>query len=249
MKRGIKAVFFDLGGTLFDHLEATTSDNNLRQAFLTLPEAIQDRLNASEFTASYRRLRVQTEAQFVEKQFYLHRELVTQAFVHAVTELAPEVSDQVPLHKCALNFCDLQRQSVIEQLRLRADTEPTLAELHARDLRCAIVSNIDDDYLKPLLAKHKLHSHFEYCLSSEAAGCCKPHTNIFHRALEQLGLPAEQVLFVGDSLPHDIVGANAVGMTSCWLRTSEAASAMNEQPDHGPDHIIDRLSDVIQCLD
>ena len=114
-------------------------------------------------------------------------------------------------------------------------------------------SNIDEDYLAPLLVKHKLHSHFEYCLSSEAAGCCKPHANIFHRALEQLGLPAEQVLFVGDSLLHDIAGANAVGMTSCWLRTSEAASAMNEQPDHGaghgPDYIIDRLSDVIQYLD
>jgi ribonucleotide monophosphatase NagD (HAD superfamily) len=40
---------------------------------------------------------------------------------------------------------------------------------------------------------------------------------IYERALRMLGLPAEQVLAVGDSLEHDIAGAAGAGVDGVFV--------------------------------
>jgi FMN phosphatase YigB (HAD superfamily) len=48
--------------------------------------------------------------------------------------------------------------------------------------------------------------------ASAYAGCNKPHPGIFQQALVQLGVPADSVLYVGDSYKHDVVGARNAGI-------------------------------------
>jgi len=45
----------------------------------------------------------------------------------------------------------------------------------------------------------------------------KPHMEHFQACLEKLGMRADQVAHVGDSLHHDIVGANAAGIASIFI--------------------------------
>lgn len=45
----------------------------------------------------------------------------------------------------------------------------------------------------------------------------KPAAVIYEGALEMLGLPAEEVVAVGDSLEHDIGGAQAAGVDSVFV--------------------------------
>lgn len=45
----------------------------------------------------------------------------------------------------------------------------------------------------------------------------KPHAEHFQACLQQLGLNADQVAHVGDSLHHDIVGANTAGVASVFI--------------------------------
>jgi HAD superfamily hydrolase (TIGR01459 family) len=45
----------------------------------------------------------------------------------------------------------------------------------------------------------------------------KPDPAIYQPVLEQLGLPPDRVLAVGDSLHTDIAGAQAVDLASCWV--------------------------------
>ena len=45
----------------------------------------------------------------------------------------------------------------------------------------------------------------------------KPAPVIYAAALEMLQLPAHQVIAVGDSLEHDIGGAAAAGVASCFV--------------------------------
>ena len=47
---------------------------------------------------------------------------------------------------------------------------------------------------------------------STAMGRCKPHPSLFRRALADLGVGADEAVFVGDRLRDDIGGAQAVGM-------------------------------------
>jgi ASC-1-like (ASCH) protein len=56
------------------------------------------------------------------------------------------------------------------------------------------------------------------------AGCNKPHPAIFHQALEQMGLDAGRVLYIGDSYRHDVVGARNAGIEPVLVdRGGEAA--------------------------
>jgi len=41
---------------------------------------------------------------------------------------------------------------------------------------------------------------------------------MFEMALRMLGLPSDQVLFVGDSLERDILPARSLGMQTLWMK-------------------------------
>ncbi len=65
---------------------------------------------------------------------------------------------------------------------------------------------------------------FATVVTAEAAGAYKPRPEPYRRALEQLGLPPERVLFVAGS-SYDIQGATAVGMPVWWHNRIGMASA------------------------
>lgn len=96
------------------------------------------------------------------------------------------------------------------------DVTPTLDTLRAMGLRCAVASNWDSR-LPAILNNLKLDDWFEFVLTSSAVGRSKPHPLLFERALERFGLSAEQVVYVGDSYPHDVVGATRAGLTPLLL--------------------------------
>ncbi|HEY4225450.1 MAG TPA: HAD family hydrolase [Pseudolysinimonas sp.] len=63
-------------------------------------------------------------------------------------------------------------------------------------------------------------------------GVAKPDPRIFGIALEELGLPAGDVVHVGDSLRADVAGAQAAGIATVWLnRTGEVRPADAATPD------------------
>lgn len=58
---------------------------------------------------------------------------------------------------------------------------------------------------------------FELVLSTVDIGAVKPDPKPFLVALEKLGLPPQQCLFVGDRESTDILGARGVGMRTCMV--------------------------------
>lgn len=54
-------------------------------------------------------------------------------------------------------------------------------------------------------------------LGSEQAGALKPSKVPFMKLAEVLGLPPEQILYVGNHHKYDISGANSVGMKTAWI--------------------------------
>lgn len=73
----------------------------------------------------------------------------------------------------------------------------------------------------------------------------KPHAPAFEIALQRLGLPADEVLMIGDRLDTDIEGANRAGLATALVLTGvhgrsdlEGASA-EQQPDHIAETIVD----------
>jgi putative hydrolase of the HAD superfamily len=89
-----------------------------------------------------------------------------------------------------------------------------------------------------------VRSHFDHVLSSERARSCKPAPGIFEQALASAGCAPGEALFVGDSLFHDVGGANALGLRSVliWHREDR------EPPSGGPKpgHVIRRFDELLE---
>ena len=112
---------------------------------------------------------------------------------------------------------DRQYAATLEAARLRPDCLDTLRALRARGVRTQIVSNIDDEQLDGLVARLGLDAVIDTWTSSESARSCKPDARIYQVALAAAGCDAGEVLFVGDTVEHDVVGPRAQGMRTALL--------------------------------
>lgn len=103
--------------------------------------------------------------------------------------------------------------------RVFDDVRPCLAAIKARGLRCCVVSNWDER-LVPTLQNLGLAQEFEFILASAEVGFTKPERGIFETAQRAFGLPPEQILHVGDARREDCDGANGAGFRGVWLDRS-----------------------------
>jgi 2-haloacid dehalogenase len=95
---------------------------------------------------------------------------------------------------------------------LRPGTREFLDRLR---LPACLVSNADRADLDAVLTHHDLS--FTAAVTSEDVRSYKPAPEIFRRALAELGLAADEVIHVGDSLTADIAGARAAGIRTAWV--------------------------------
>ncbi|TDC78052.1 HAD family hydrolase [Micromonospora sp. KC606] len=96
---------------------------------------------------------------------------------------------------------------------LRPGTRKFLAGLR---LPVCVLSDADRDDLRAVVAHHGLA--FAAIVTSEDVGAYKPDGAMFRRALAALGLAADEVLHVGDSLRTDVAGAHEAGIRAVWVK-------------------------------
>jgi len=119
-----------------------------------------------------------------------------------------------------------------EAWRIYDDVLPVLDQLAARGVRLAVISNWDER-LRDLLRRLRLDARFEAIVVSSEVGHAKPDRAIFDQAAVKLGLPASQILHIGDSEEMDLHGARAAGFKALQIRRGASAP--------GPDHLQSML--------
>ena len=97
------------------------------------------------------------------------------------------------------------------------EATPVLAALRAEGIVLGICSNWDWD-LAEAVDEAGLTEAVDVIVSSAWAGARKPHPRIFEHTLAKLGVPAPDVVFIGDTWGPDVVGPRAAGMTPVYLR-------------------------------
>lgn len=98
-----------------------------------------------------------------------------------------------------------------------AEAARVLDALKEAGLRLAVISNTEDGRLDELLELVGLKAHFDLSIDSHVVGQRKPDPGIFHLTLAQLGLEAREAVFIGDSYAHDALAALAVGIRAILL--------------------------------
>jgi len=128
------------------------------------------------------------------------------------------------------------------------DTVAGLRRLHSR-YKLAILSNIDDDLFARSAAK--LEVPFDCVVTAQQAGSYKPSLRNFEALLERLAVPRERLLHVAESLYHDVVPAQSLGIATVWLnRRQGKAAAATKLVEARPDAevpTIAALADLAGC--
>ncbi len=88
-----------------------------------------------------------------------------------------------------------------------------LDQLSNEAIRLLVVTNGYYKYQYPVLQALKLANYFEDIISPDKTKSIKPEKNIFLKAYQG----EEKWFHVGDTLTHDIYGANQVGALSIWV--------------------------------
>ena len=142
-------------------------------------------------------------------------------------------------------LCERFYQEWLVYMTLEAGTQSLLNALDLSAIPFGIITNGPvQQHLK--IDQLELRSRTRCLFISEEFGCHKPDPAIFQAAAACLGLPCEQILFVGDNPHADICGAQAVGMTTAWLPCGTTwPTAISEVQ---PDYVVDSIADLAAIL-
>ena len=93
-----------------------------------------------------------------------------------------------------------------------------LQTLLAQGYQLGLITNGHTAFQRQTIQALGITHYFSTILISEAENVRKPAPEIFHRALNRLGVDAQEAIFVGDDPEADIRGAQGVGMRAIWKR-------------------------------
>ena len=87
-----------------------------------------------------------------------------------------------------------------------------------------------------------VEADIEFVVALDDLGVGKPDPRVYAEACRRFGLPADEVVYVGDDVARDAVGATAAGLTGVWLdRFASRVPA-------GVDVVVRDLSEVLPLL-
>ena len=84
----------------------------------------------------------------------------------------------------------------------------------------AIISNVDNDLFATTLPK--LEVEFSQIITAQQAQAYKPSQRVFELAISRVGLPASAILHVGQSIYHDVIPAQSLGLSTVWVNRPSA---------------------------
>lgn len=117
-------------------------------------------------------------------------------------------------------------------------------------LYVGVVSNTSSLFqVFEILKRYGVRQYFDDITLSSLTGYRKPHPHIFETALYQAGLKPEECAFVGDTVSRDVVGPRKMGYGEVFQIVS-FLTPMKDVGDYGvaPDHKISDIYEVYTIL-
>ncbi len=207
LSNGIKAIFFDLDGTLrhsVPHGGAVFSDY---VSTLGLRVNQEDRLrgmrwehlywaNSADLRDDLMAHSGETENFWIE---YSRRRLIA---LGASPAWAMSYAPKVSLHMGA----EYKPESIIPD-----DVRSTLVQLKQAGMIMAVLSNRDKPFVD-VLESHHINEFFDFSIAAGEVDSYKPDPGLFEHALKRAHLTAPEAIYVGDNYFADVLGSRRAGL-------------------------------------
>lgn len=203
----IKAIFFDLDGTLRHSMPSGGDVFSDYVSSLGVHVHEEGRLRAARWEHLYWANSVdlrddllahsgETEKFWIE---YSRRRLVSLGISPSMsTELAPKVSEHMgEMYK---------PESIVPE-----DVRRVLPQLKAAGFLMAVLSNRDKPFHE-VLESHNIIEFFHFSLAAGEVNIYKPEPGVFEHALDRANVTAQETVYVGDNYFADIVGSRRAGL-------------------------------------
>ena len=204
MSTPVRAIFMDAGNTLlFPQVEKLAQELEaagfpMRPEYFHQAEREGKKKLDEVLWPQIREGRVPRTSNHVYWQYYLA----------ALTELldGPAETRAAAIERVIAGFRDIHTWS-----KVFPDTVPVLKKLKAAGYYLAVISNSDGS-VEGELQRAGLGEYLEFVIDSSVVGVEKPHPEIFQMALERSGIKPDEAVYVGDTYPTDIGGAELAGL-------------------------------------
>lgn len=133
---------------------------------------------------------------------------------------------------------------------LRPEAAAALQALQQGGFRLAIISNVLSRRLVPYkLAEYGIAHHFGAVVTSASLGWRKPNERIFEEACRLIQVPPQACAYVGDTISRDVIGARRAG----YGLAIQIKSFLTGKADRGtaampPDAVVQDLRQVLDLV-
>jgi len=195
---GIKAVLFDLDGTLIDSAPDLGAAADLMRTRRGLPSLPLECYRPFAGSGARGMLRV-------------------------ALEKAPGDPDYEDLR---IEFLGLYESCMFDRTRPFAEAAELLDALTERGLRWGVVTNKAERFAKPLTASMRMFAGAGAIVGGDTTPFSKPHPEPLLEAARRLSLPPHQCVYVGDD-ERDILAGKAAGMHTVAARYGYLGDGMS----------------------
>lgn len=238
----IKAIIFDINGTLIDIQTDEGNEEVYRgiSHFLTYQgiEAHRWEMRDEYYQLMDEQRKASLEAFPEFDAVELWREYLRRR-PEASKALHPEKLKWMPQF-----LAEMYRGISRYRLQLYPEVKNVLDELSQR-YKLAALSDAQSAWALPEMRAVGIEGYFQPILVSGNLGYRKPDSRIFQAALDGLDVQAENVLFVGNDMYRDIYGANQAGMKTVFFSSNQGRKKASGAE---PDYIIYQFAELRQAI-
>lgn len=234
----IQGVIFDYGGTI------DTNSRHWAEVLWEKYKELQVPVDKPVFREAYvhgERTLARQPLVKPEDNFYDVLRIKTRVQMDWLVENGILPREKAVAENYASRIADACYAYVLEVLKRTRPVVKTLSEHY----KLVLVSNFYGN-IQAVLKDFGLDGFFSRIVESSVVGVRKPDPAIYRLGVEAMGLPAGQVLVVGDSFSKDVVPAKKVGCKVAWLKGEGWGN--EEIDDSLPDVVITDLPDLLPYL-
>ena len=220
----IRLLSFDCYGTLIDWKDSVLSilENYFKDSAL--------RFSREELFAAF----LEADRKKISDQYRPYREILAEVFELMAEDLRFSIDP---------NSRYLLSDRFSEWIPF-PDTAGSLKKLKEQ-FQLAIISNVDDELFA--VSNQWLEVEFDVIVTAQQLGSYKPDHRNFQQALEIFNIDPSEHLHVAQSIYHDIVPANQLGLNKVWV--NRYGEQERTDPAEFPDLEVPDLQSLVKILE